>query len=406
MPTRRFNARTAETLRPGATRIDYFDEAANVPGFGLRVAPGGHRTWFLMYRNDRGQQRRHKLGTHPPMGVADARTAARKALLGVQVAEADPAAAKRARRTAETFEKLAERFIENYAKPNKRSWREDARQLRSMCLPPWKARAAADLTRAEVRDLLADVAKTRGGVTANRLRSLLSKLFRWAVSQDYLPANPAAELPRLTRETSRDRQLSDDEIRALWARLAATEGDNTLPAAVTLWLRLRLLTAQRGGSVQRMKWADLDFVRKVWDVPAADMKTGKPHIVPLSPVVIKLLKARREIVSEGSTYVLEGGRSRRIRLGVTEAIGLEDFAPRDLRRTAATGMARAGVPRFIVARVLGHADRAVTGVYDRHEYVNEKRLALETWARHLTAILENKRSGGAVVTFMAATATR
>ncbi len=154
--------------------------------------------------------------------------------------------------------------------------------------------------------------------------------------------------------------LLDDELRALWARLDDAETNEALPAGVVLWLRLRALTAQRGGSVARMKWADVDFTGKVWEIPAADMKAANEHVVPLSPQVIKLLKERRKAVSEGSTYVLEGGRSRRQRLGVTEAIGLEDFTPHDLRRTAATGMARAGVQRFIVARVLGHVDRSVT----------------------------------------------
>lgn len=402
MPTKRLTAKNIKTLSAIGARTDYFDAAANVPGFGLRVSAAGKRTWFLMYREPNGRQLRHKIGTHPPMGLEKARSTARTALLGVQVNEADPAAAKRARRSADTFDKLADRFIEDYAKPHKRSWRDDARQIRSMCLPRWKGRAAADITRGDVRDLLADVAKNRGGVTANRLRALLSKLFRWATSQDYIPANPAADLPRLAKETSRARVLSDEELRALWARLSAAEGDDTLPAGVALWLRLRLLTAQRGGSVARMKWADVDLERKVWEIPAADMKAANEHVVPLSPTVIKLLKERRKAVSEGSTFVLEGGRSRRQRLGVTEAIGLEDFKPHDLRRTAATGMARARVQRFVVARVLGHVDRSVTGVYDRYEYLNEKRVALDTWARKLTAIIENKATAKGVVPFQKA----
>jgi integrase len=396
MPTVKLTAKRVKKLRAQGSRTDYFDTGANTSGFGLRVSAAGSRTWFLLYREPNGRLVRHKIGTHPPMDLADARKAARTALLGVQVNDADPAAAKRARRSAESFDKLADRFIEDYAKPHKRSWREDARQIRSMCRPRWKGRAAADLTRADVRDLLGDVAKRRGGVTANRLRALLSKLFRWAVSQDYIPANPASDLPRLAKETSRARVLADDELRALTARLADAEADETLPAGVALWLRLRLFTAQRGGSVARMKWADVDFERKVWEIPAADMKAGHAHIVPLSPPVIKLLKDRRKAVSAGSTYVLEGGRSRRQRLGVTETIGLEDFTPHDLRRTAATGMARAGVQRFIVARVLGHVDRTVTGIYDRHEYLNEKRVALDTWARRLAAILEREETGRVV----------
>ncbi len=119
----------------------------------------------------------------------------------MQVTDADPAAAKRARRSADTFEQLADKFIENYAKPHKKTWREDARQIRSMCLPRWKSHVASEITRADVRDLLGDVAKNRGGVTANRLRALLSKLFRWAVSQDYLPANPASDLPQVRART-------------------------------------------------------------------------------------------------------------------------------------------------------------------------------------------------------------
>jgi integrase len=398
MPTKRLTAKGLDALRADGPRTDYFDSGANVPGFGLRVSSAGTRTWFLMYRDAHGRQKRFKVGTNPPMGLEKARTAARSQLLGVQVQDADPAAARRARRSAQTFDTLAERFIDEYAKPHKRSWRDDGRQIRTMLLPKWKNRAAADISRADVRDVLGAVAKDRGGVTANRLRALVSKLFRWSVAQGYLDANPASELPKLARESGRERVLSDDELRALWARLDAAEKDETIDPAVALWLRLRLLTAQRGGSVARMKWADLDTARKVWEIPATDMKAGHPHVVPLSPPVLKLLDARRKVVGKDSVFVLEGGRGRRQRLGVTDAIGLDDFRPHDLRRTAATGMARAGVQRFIIARVLGHVDRSVTGIYDRYEYLNEKRVALDTWARKLMAILENKR-GSKVVAF-------
>jgi integrase len=409
MPIKRLSARGIPSLKAGAAgRTDYFDSGANVPGFGLRVAASGRRTWFLMYRAN-GRQTRHTLGTAPPMGLAKARDAARRALLGIQSDEADPAAAKKARRTADTFGTLADRFIVDYAKPHKRSWRDDARQLRTMVLPKWKNRGAAEITRADVRDLLGDVARTRGGVTANRLRALLSKLFRWAASQDYLESNPAAELPKLTRETSRERVLSDDEIAACWQRLAdletrAAEGDEepSLPSGVALWLRLRLLTAQRGGSVLAMRWADVDLQRRVWEIPAADMKAGHPHVVPLAPWVCELLQARREAVRAEAVFVLEGGRARRLRLGVTAQLGLDDFTAHDLRRTAATGMARAGIARFVVARVLGHTDRSVTGIYDRFEYLDEKRVALDTWARTLKAIVTGKSNSASVVPFTAA----
>jgi len=403
MPSKKLTAKNIKTLKALGAQTEYFDSGANVPGFGLRVSASGRRTWFITYRSPTeftikktadGKEKktkrlkRHTIGTNPPMDLAVARKSARGHLLRVQVDESDPAAAKKTRKSADSFEALALRFIEDYAKSHKRSWREDGRQLRTMVFPQWKNRPAAELARSDVRKLLADVAKARGGVTANRLRSLLSKVFRWAVSQDYIPANPSSDLPKLTRETSRERVLSDDEIRAFWARLDAVEADGTIPSPVVLWLRLRLITAQRGGSVSKMRWADIDMGRKVWEIPATDMKAGNARIVPLSPSVLKLLTERRKHVAEDSVYVLEGGRSRRLRLGVTEAIGIEDFAPHDLRRTAATGMARAGVQRFIVARVLGHVDRSVSGIYDRYEYLNEKRVALDQWDLTLTAILK------------------
>ena len=131
------------------------------------------------------------------------------------------------------------------------------------------------------------------------------------------------------------------------------------------------------------------------------MKARNPHVVPLSPSVCELLTKPKGIYPADKLpkYVLDGGRARRLRLGVTELVGLEDFQPRDLRRTCATGMARAGAPRFIVSRVLGHVDRTVTGVYDRFEYLNEKRVALDAWARRVAQILENEAADGAVVPF-------
>jgi integrase len=395
MPKLKLTAKKVAALRASGVQTDYFDVGAKIPGFGLRVSAAGRRVWFLLYRKS-GKQKRLTVGTNPPMGLEKARSAARLSWLGVQVEEADPAGAKKASRSADTFETLALRFIEEHSKAHKKSWREDGRQLRTMVFPQWRNRPATEIERSDVRKLLADVAKARGGITANRLRALLSKLFRWAVSQDYLEANPASELPKLTRETSRARVLSDDEIRAFWARLDGVETDETLPSPVVLWLRLRLLTAQRGGSVAKMRWADLDLDRKVWEIPAADMKAGNSHVVPLSPSVVDLLTERRKAVDKDAAYVLEGGRSRRLRLGVTDAIGLEDFTPHDLRRTAATGMARAGISRFDVGRVLGHIDRSVTGIYDRYEYLNEKRVALDAWARVLTAILEGKPAGTVV----------
>src|SRR5262245_63177064 len=128
MPKLTLTAKSLAALKWTGTRRDVFDEGAKIPGFGIRLA-SKRKTWFLMYRKN-GRLVRYKVGTYPPMELADARDTARRAWLGTQVEDADPAAAKKARRTAMTFETLAERFVEDYAKPHKDSWRDDARRLR------------------------------------------------------------------------------------------------------------------------------------------------------------------------------------------------------------------------------------------------------------------------------------
>jgi hypothetical protein len=231
MPSIRLTARTLETLppAPAGRQVDYFDAGANVPGFGVRLSPKSRRTWFLLYRAS-GRLRRLTLGTFPPMSLADAREAGRRVLLGVQVDNADTASAKRARRTALSFAQLADHYVDQWAKPRKRSWRDDARRLQTICQPRWGSHVAGELTRPDVRKLLGEMVVERGGVSANRLHSLLSKVFRWAVAQGYLEANPMGGLPKPAGERSRDRVLSEAEIRALWERLNEVD---TLTAAAT-----------------------------------------------------------------------------------------------------------------------------------------------------------------------------
>jgi integrase len=395
MPKVTLSARSLTTLTAAPSgRTDYFDRGANIPGFGIRVAPG-HATWFLLYRQY-GRLVRYKVGTYPPMLLADARETARRVWLQTQVAEVDPSAAKKARRTARTFAALAYPYIDDYARPHKKSWRDDARRLRTICLPKWKTRAAADIQPVDVRELLRDVVRRRGGPTANRTRALLSKVFRWAKSEGYLDTNPTADIGKRVSEVARERVLSNQEIVTLWSRL---ENPDVFAPAIALGLKLRLLLGQRASSVNQMQWAQIDWKARTWDIPGDQMKAGHPHIVPLPTDVISLLKDRRKAVGPDSRYVLDGGRARNLHLGVTAKMGLEGVEPKDLRRTCATGMARRGASRFIVGRVLGHVDNSVTGIYDRFEYLQEKRVALDAWGRHVRGIVKGPHARSAVVPF-------
>src|SRR5262249_7129045 len=147
--------------------------------------------------------------------------------------------------------------------------------------------------------------------------------------------------------------------------------------------------------VATMRWRDIDMENRTWTLPAEMMKAGRLHVVPLSPLAIEILRGCR-LRAPGS-YVFSTRKDRPI-AGYSKAkeavdaliaaMGdIEPWAIHDLRRTVATGLGRCGVSRFLIARVLNHGDSTVTGIYDRHEYLPEKREALEKWGGYLEGLI-------------------
>jgi integrase len=217
----------------------------------LRVTAKNARTWTVFYRNENGRQKRLTLGRYPAVKLVDARELAREAQRKV-AHSGDPVVEKRAARDVLTFGALAKEYIDSYAKPNKRSWQEDERQLNASLLPKWKTRPAAEVSAEDLLTILN--AKVRAGapVAANRLRALVSRVYTFAAEQRLVAAtaNPVIGVKKPTKETTRDRVLTDGEIRRLWDACA------TQNAYVCAWFRLRLATAQRGGELLQMRWQD------------------------------------------------------------------------------------------------------------------------------------------------------
>jgi integrase len=336
------------------------------------------------------------LGTTDVLGLADARERARDLLIEAS-GGADPATTKKAARVAETVEDLAEAYIERHAKVRKRSWKDDDAMLRHKVLPVWRHRAIEDITRRDVRELVEQVGAT-APIAANRLASLLSKLFAFALDRDLVQASPAVRIPRPGQEKTRDRVLTEDEIRAFWT---ASEG---LDPARRAFYRLRLLLAQRGGEVAGMQWQDLDLTGGWWTIPATGSKDRLQHRVPLGASALAILKAltpkpakQRKVrktadavkaVSPKPDYVLAGARGKRQQAEAARVFDtIPDFRGHDLRRTAATMMARGGVARLTIAKLLNHVEQGVTAVYDRASYDAEKQAAITWWDAHLKGIL-------------------
>src|SRR5262249_34075785 len=163
----------------------------------------------------------------------------------------------------DTVGDLATAYLERYAQVKKRSWKDDARMLRAEVLPSWRHRKARDIHRRDVRELLEEIARAGHRVLPNRVQSVLSKMFNFAMDVEIVDVNPVTGLGRVVDEHARDRVLTEDEIAELWRTCDAQ------PRVVAAFWKLRLLTAQRGGEVVAMRWADVDLVAGWWTIPGA-----------------------------------------------------------------------------------------------------------------------------------------
>jgi integrase len=208
-------------------------------------------------------------------------------------------------------------------------------------------------------------------------------------------------------ERKREHTLVPDEIRAVWS----AAGGIGYPFG--LFFRMALATGQRREEIAHMRWAHIDESERTWTLSSDMTKAGRTHVVPLSPLGLDILREAKEAVrllfgdpesSKPTTYVfttrgdrpISGYSKAKVRLDKAIAEtrhgdrlpDLEPWTIHDLRRTVGTGLGKLGVSRFIIARVLNHADRTVTGIYDRHEYLEEKRRALEEWGMFLVNLIE------------------
>lgn len=384
-------------------------------GFGVRVSYGGKKAFVVRYRVN-GRLRRMTLGPYPALSLAEARRRARIVMGDVADGD-DPAQEKIERRQIQTFSDLAREYVEMAEKRHKR-WSEEKRIIDKDLTPVLGHRLLTDIRRRDVRDLVEDIANTREApAMANRTLGMLSRMFNYAVDREWIESSPAARIKEPGVEQSRDRVLDDDEIRELWQvleQLAKPETSEPLEVstdagpkrirrvvtrATAQAFQVQLLTAQRPGEVRDMKWAHVDLETKWWTLPAAATKNGNAHRVPLTTEAVAILQTRKDVAKRTAVHVFENraGNGSILHRGKKAASLLckllsFTFRAHDLRRTAATRMAEAGITREHLARVLNHIEGgpAVTRVYDRYDYDNEKRDALDRWARRLSAIVEGK----------------
>ena len=404
---------------PKSGRLEIWD--ALLPRFGLRVTANGRKSWVVMYRmgGRKAPKRRLTLGPYPALSLAAARKLAKGAF--EQIAEGkNPEPRSITPVDGQFFPAVAAEFIERYAKENNKGWKRQESDIQNELIPLWKFKKITAINRRDVIEVLDRVCDRASPVRANRVLALMRRLFNWCIERDILATSPAAGLKPPGKEVSRDRVLSDDELDYVWRAFDA------LGYPFGAVGKLLLITAQRRDEVGHMRWEDLDLVNAMWTVPKERSKNGIANEVPLPSMALELLAAlpkqtdnpyvfpamkkhkspaklghaaadahKRSAlqVAEAPRPISGYGRVKRCIDKLVNEYRKADGKPamppwwfHDLRRTAASSMARLGVAPHVIERVLNHisgSQSGVAGIYNRYGYLPEKKAALELWQQHL-----------------------
>lgn len=421
---------------PG-TRLEWADTV--VPQLRLRVSQKGAKHWSVVYRvsgagdgGKKGKMRRMSLGDYPRVTIVKARDGARDAL---DLAEKgiDPAHQRKTEAVTcneRTFEIIAERFVEEYAKEEQKEWKSTEAYLENYVVPHWRGRQVEEIKRSDVNALLVNVraqgierARARAekakkprteeryalsGLSAAReVRKRLRTLFNWAGELDLVIFNPAAVMPTKKKSnkkslayTARQRALSMEELRRVWD--AAEEIGYRYGRVI----QLLILTGQRRSEVANLNTDWLDMKERTVTVPPLHYKTDREHTYPLSApavAIIEALPSYRGLPKklDRALYLFPTDKGDRPISGFSKAklqldakiaeLGEKDGLPplepwtvHDIRRSVKTGMSKLGVPHLHSEQVLGHVLPGIGGVYDVHDYRAEKRAALELWGEQWT----------------------
>lgn len=390
------DSQVAAAKAPPTGRATY--RIGKAPNLVLRVTASGNKSWGYWLRDKKTDRwRMLTIGRYPATSLARAKQEAQR--LAVAYAEGgDPFANDK---STLTFTELSARYLERHAKPKKRTWAEDQRSLNADVLPVLGRHIAAEVSRSDVVRVLDRISDRGAGILANRTLALLRKLFNWAVGEGYLTINPAQGIPMRVKEEARERTLSADELRTFWHALDGFE-PTTADA-----LRLQLLLGARIREITGMERSELslDQPLPIWTLPKARAKGQRDVSRPL-PALALTIVLRRLSASEGSPFLFASpadpakpitprAPTRAVERAARRGNIPKGFAPHDLRRTMATGIASLGISEAVAKRILGHAplrSDVLGTVYNRHNYLNEMYTALEAWERHVLAIADGRDS--------------
>ena len=395
MPAHRFTRQSVAALTVPPGKADAFAWDSEIPGFGVKLSAGGSRRWVLQYR-PQGQRaaKRLTIAAVDALSLDDARKEARKLLAGA-ITGNDPHAARAKAKVpapaALIVADLVARYLEHCATRQREGTLYQTRLHLMKHWAPLHPLAADRVRRADVAAQLSTLARTSGGVSANRSRAALSALYSWAIGSGLVEMSPVVGTLKQAEERPRERVLTDAELRAIWH---ASKDD--AHGRIT---RLLMLTAQRREEVGGVSDDEIDYGAAVWTLPAERSKNRRAHAIPLSAPALAILRdaprveGRRFLFGERDSGFSGWSRCKaRLDERLREAgTPVAEWTLHDLRRTAATVMAdRLGIAPHVVEAVLNHYSGhrgGVAGVYNRAAYAIEKRAALDAWGAFVTEVV-------------------
>jgi len=399
---------------PKGTRYEVFDTV--IPNFGVRVTDKGKRSYFLLGRYPGSSNpTRRTIGEYPAMELAPARTTAREwlELLGKRVDPQQELVDQRRARDAEeaaknerAFEVVLDRFIKARRRDGIRKVDDDERDFNRECLPVWRGKPVDEITMADILAVV-QVIHDRGATRqALNMGQKIGTFLNWCADDELIPASPYR--PKrlkiaIGERKSRDRVLTDDEIKALWTATA------DLGEVYRDVYRVLLLTGQRLNDIARASWSEIDLEKETLTIPADRFKSDRDHVVPLTSDVLTILKGVKRWKKCPWVFSLDGigavtmGDKVKGRLdakmleALRKATGNPDaiIAPwvnHDLRRTVRTRLSELDVLDEIAEIVIGHMPTKLNRTYNHSERLRVKLEALTKWEGALREIVKEKTS--------------
>lgn len=397
MATGKISKRTIDALR-SATK-NHFLWDTDLRGFGAKITPAGSISYVIQFRmgGREASTRRYTIGAHgSPWTPSTARAEAERLLIlvaqGVNPVDAD----KQRRREA------VDLAFDNYADFFARSCKGEGwsrlveRVVRLHLKPILRKKPLPTIKRADIVSVLDQMPDEQ---VANRRNvfAVMRRLFRWAVSRGDIERSPMEGMETPPPVKPRERWLADEELKLIW------DATNECHRCFGPIVRLLITTGQRREEVSGMRWEEIDPHEKLWTLPGARAKNGEPNRIPLNPLALAELnrqahgttwpkKGRVFATASGAGFT--GYAKGKLKLDSLIAEKRNDGLPpwrlHDLRRTLATNFQKLGVRFEVTEAVLNHVggSRAgVAGIYQRHDWKEEKRKALDDWNNHLARLL-------------------